>query len=377
MTVATLLAFNLHIMLSKLAIAFAVAALAAPSAAAPRAGLRLVKTAEDDPGRWVADADKWALFTSKGVGFVDITDIKDPEMLAALSTRPSARLSAAAAYPEELAHVDEANELIATASVDGPKGWVDGLASFFNRHYQSETGTEAAQFWFETVKGVAAANPDIVVEQFEHSFDQPSVIARIPGATDQLIIIGAHYDSTSGNASSPAPGADDNASGSVVALESLRVLASAGFAPASTLEFHWYGGEEGGLLGSADVFAAYKARGAAVAAYLNQDMAGYSPSGTPCIIDDYSDAGLNAFMELVITEYTGKAPNHDKCGYGCSDHASAMANGFPAAFVFEDLTDQTSPDIHTPNDSPETVMWDAVERHIKFAIGYLVEASYL
>jgi hypothetical protein len=45
--------------------------------------------------------------------------------------------------------------------------------------------------------------------------------------------------------------------------------------------------------------------------------------------------------------------------------------------VFEDLTDQTSPDIHTPNDSPETVMWDAVERHIKFAIGYLVEASYL
>lgn len=48
-----------------------------------------------------------------------------------------------------------------------------------------------------------------------------------------------------------------------------------------------------------------------------------------------------------------------------------------AAFLFEDLTDSTSPYIHTPDDTPDTVMWDAVERHIKFSIGYLVEASYI
>lgn len=111
-------------------------------------------------------------------------------------------------------------------------------------------------------------------------------------------------------------------------LESLRVLAEAGFAPTNTLEFHWYGGEEQGLLGSADIFADYASQGLPVISYLNQDMAGYSPSSTPCLITDYSDAGLNDYLSLIITEYTGTAPNTDECGYGCSDHASANANGF-------------------------------------------------
>lgn len=142
------------------------------------------------------------------------------------------------------------------------------------------------------------------------------------------VIIGAHFDSTSGDASDPAPGADDNASGTSVVLESLRVLAEAGFAPENTLEFHFYAGEEGGLLGSADVFADYKAQGKTVLAYLNQDMAGYSPSGTPGLVEDYSDPALNTYLTLIVTQFTGKAPNTMDCGYGCSDHASADANGF-------------------------------------------------
>jgi leucyl aminopeptidase len=57
-------------------------------------------------------------------------------------------------------------------------------------------------------------------------------------------------------------------------------------------------------------------------------MAGYSPAETPTIIEDYTDAGLNEYMALIITEFVGQAPNRDECGYGCSDHASANANGF-------------------------------------------------
>ena len=38
--------------------------------------LRLVKTSEEDPGQWVTEAQKWELFTSKKIGFIDITDIK-------------------------------------------------------------------------------------------------------------------------------------------------------------------------------------------------------------------------------------------------------------------------------------------------------------
>jgi leucyl aminopeptidase len=135
-------------------------------------------------------------------------------------------------------------------------------------------------------------------------------------------------DSTTGAAADPAPGADDNASGTVTILESLRVLVEGGFTPENTLEFHWYGGEEGGLLGSADIFASYAAEGKSVIGFLNQDMAGYSESGTIGIITDYSDPGLNEYITLLTVEFTGKEPNTMDCGYGCSDHASADANGF-------------------------------------------------
>jgi len=181
------------------------------------------------------------------------------------------------------------------------------------------------------VSSVAAANPKITISKFTHSFNQPSIIAKLPGTSSNIIIVSAHYDSTGGSASARGPGADDNGSGSVVILEALRVLANAKYAPKNTLEFHWYGGEEGGLLGSAGVFSSYKSAGKSVLAVLNQDMAGYSPSGKISIYTDYVDTSLTAYARVVATAYTG-ATTSDKCGYGCSDHASARSNGFREFF---------------------------------------------
>lgn len=52
---------------------------AAPSednkAVMPNPLLRLVKTSEQDAGRWVTEQEKFDLFTSKRIGFYDITDI--------------------------------------------------------------------------------------------------------------------------------------------------------------------------------------------------------------------------------------------------------------------------------------------------------------
>lgn len=41
-------------------------------------------------------------------------------------------------------------------------------------------------------------------------------------------------------ATSRAPGADDDGSGSVNLIESFRVLLQAGFKPTTPVEFHWY-----------------------------------------------------------------------------------------------------------------------------------------
>lgn len=194
-----------------------------------------------------------------------------------------------------------------------------------------------------------ASNPAITVSQFTHSYSQPSIIARIPGASSSLVVVGAHFDSTGGSATARGPGADDNGSGVVTILEALRVLADSKYTPRNTLEFHFYSGEEGGLLGSADIWASYRSARKTVLAFVNQDMTGYSPSGKISLYDDYVDAGLTAYARRIVSAYIGSSTN-DKCGYGCSDHASAYGNGFPAAYVNEDKISDSSPYIHSDKD---------------------------
>jgi len=71
-----------------------------------------------------------------------------------------------------------------------------------------------------------------------------------------------------------SPGADDNGTGTVNLIEAFRALAKAGFAPKYPVEFHWYSGEEGGLLGSGDISSTYSDEGVQVKAMMQLDMTG-------------------------------------------------------------------------------------------------------
>jgi leucyl aminopeptidase len=72
----------------------------------------------------------------------------------------------------------------------------------------------------------------------------------------------------------PAPGADDDGSGTVTILEAFRVLTEhireTGEVFEQTVEFHWYSAEEGGLLGSQAIFSQYENEGRDVVAMLQQ-----------------------------------------------------------------------------------------------------------
>ncbi|XWW93961.1 hypothetical protein V2A60_001900 [Cordyceps javanica] len=322
------------------------------------ADLRLVKTSAQDPGQWVTEQEKFDRFTSKNIGFIDITDIKDEDVLLALSTPDDQVVSRRAVqYPAGAEHKDEANGFINKANMNGPKSWLKTFSDFHTRHYQSQTGIEASKWLFDQVKSIAAANPAITVQQMKHRINQPSVIARIPGQTSNLVIVGAHLDSTAGNPQTRSPGADDNGTGTVTHLEAFRVLVAGGFKPKNTLEFHWYAGEEGGLIGSAEVFASYRSSAKTVLAMLNQDMTGYSTGGRVTVFTDNVDQALTTYITALARD--------------------ARANGFPSAFVNEDVFSRINPNIHTSRDAYDTIMWDAVLRHTKLAIGFLVEASYL
>ncbi|MGH7275165.1 MAG: M28 family peptidase, partial [Nitrospiria bacterium] len=73
----------------------------------------------------------------------------------------------------------------------------------------------------------------------------PNLIGVLPGKeqADEVLIIGAHYDTVA-----ISPGADDNASGLAVMLETARVLS--GLSPGWGIEFVGFSMEEQGLLGS-------------------------------------------------------------------------------------------------------------------------------
>lgn len=93
----------------------------------------------------------------------------------------------------------------------------------------------------------------------------------------------------------------------MMTLEAFRVLLTdsriASGQAANTIEFHWYAGEEAGLLGSGDIFNKYSASKRDIKAMLNQDMTGYVGTDTKeviAIITDNVDVSLTAYLKKVI-----------------------------------------------------------------------------
>jgi carboxypeptidase Q len=74
-----------------------------------------------------------------------------------------------------------------------------------------------------------------------------NVVAEIPGTDlkEEVVMLGGHYDSWHGGT-----GATDNAAGSAVAMEALRILMASGLKPRRTIRIALWSGEEQGLLGS-------------------------------------------------------------------------------------------------------------------------------
>lgn len=127
---------------------------------------------------------------------------------------------------------------------------------------------------YEKIISNSPLHTHISLEYFTHPFRQSSIIARfepkIRNFSHPLTILGAHQDSANYLFPLlPAPGADDDCSGTVSILEAFRVLAEAGFVPKNgPVEFHWYAAEEGGLLGSQAIARYKKEQGAHIGAMM-------------------------------------------------------------------------------------------------------------
>ena len=86
-----------------------------------------------------------------------------------------------------------------------------------------------------------------IINTFHDDTSSFNVMAEIPGTdrADEIVMIGAHFDSWHGGT-----GATDNASGSAVMMEAMRILKQSGVTLRRTVRLGLWGGEEQGLIGS-------------------------------------------------------------------------------------------------------------------------------
>ena len=317
---------------------------------------------------------------------MDITDTQD------LGEQHGATVQTVT-FPEKVAHNSTLKPMMKNLSKKNMHDHLEKFTSFHTRYYKSTTGAQSSAWLLEqvnsTVKASGAHEHGATVEHFPHPWGQNSIIARIPGKSEKTVVIGAHQDSI--NLYFPsllaAPGADDDGSGTVTILEALRVLLNStdiveGKA-LNTIEFHWYSAEEGGLLGSQAIFQAYEKASKDVKAMLQQDMTGYVQgtldAGKPesvGVITDYVDAGLTDFIKKVVTEYCSIPYVLTKCGYACSDHASASKAGYPSAFVIESDFHDSDQKIHTTEDKLKYLSFDHMLEHAKLTIGLAYELAF-
>lgn len=317
---------------------------------------------------WMTQKEIEGLMSLKA-NFMDVTEQPD----APTPLNPSAIL----VFPNQPQYKQYVDSLLPLVSEAQLRDTITQLSAFNNRYYTAATGVSAATWIFDTFTKYALGRTDITVSRWTHTWVQPSIIARIPGQgpnADEVVVLGAHEDSTAGSSTARAPGADDDASGTATVLEAFRILVAAGFVPDRTLEFHTYAAEEAGLLGSQNIANTYRSRNTSVYAQLQLDMTGYG-SGPIGIITDFTHANLTTFVRLLIDVYTFSTWSDSSCGYGCSDHASWFRAGYPSAFPFEAPFGSHSPYIHTANDLITTLNFNKIVQFARLAVGFAVELA--
>lgn len=346
------------------------------------AGLRLLQLGPDQKPVWFTEDGKLKLMRGR-VRFVDVTETYE-DKLAIKATQSDAK-AARVSFPSP-SHQSAVKALLPNLSISHMNSTLSSLTALNNRYYRSSTGAQASTLILDTVSDIVSGRPDISAALYKHSWVQSSIVVKVAGAANNsapIVILGAHMDSI--NLSSPtngrAPGADDDGTGTVNVIEILRVLVASGWKPATPVEFHWYSGEEAGLLGSDAIATAYKRAGTQVKAMMELDMTGYSSPGSREVIAieaDYIDPGLNTFTRALVAAYSAfPAAADTPCGYACSDHASWYEQDYPTTMLYEAVTGNDNPRIHSSSDTTSVsgFSWNHSLEFAKVALAFVYELS--
>jgi hypothetical protein len=247
--------------------------------------------------------------------------------------------------------------LLAALSQDTFADTLAFLVGLTTRHSLSAGFRQAADHVAATLTGLgfAVTRPAITVGSGTSS----NVIGDRPGTGEGargVVVLTAHLDSINlaGGPSAPAPGADDNGSGSAGVLEMARVLSGRPWR--HDLRVILFGGEEEGLFGSRQYVAGLPAaERARIRAVLNLDMVGSLNTASPTVLLEGAPRSAPMINDLATAAagWTGLTVETSLNPFA-SDHVPFLDAGIPAVLTIEGA-DSANHNIHSEHDVLATV----------------------
>ncbi len=218
----------------------------------------------------------------------------------------------------------------------------------------------AVEHYNRIVRTIARGVPVTLEVEIKNTFhaadlNAHNVIGEIPGSdpklASELVMIGGHFDGWH-----TGTGATDNAAGSAIMLEALRIIKTAGLKPRRTIRIGLWSAEEQGLIGSRAYVAEHFADRATMqlkpdhakfSAYFNVDngtgaIRGVYLQGNHAVAPIFT-AWMEPFRSLGMTTLTVR-------NTGGTDHQSFDAVGLPGFQFIQDPVEYSTRTHHSNMD---------------------------
>jgi carboxypeptidase Q len=219
---------------------------------------------------------------------------------------------------------------------------------------------------------------DVENRFYDQDLNAFNIVAEIPGGdkADELVMVGAHFDSWH-----TGTGATDNAAGSAVMMEAMRILKTSGVKLRRTVRIGLWGGEEEGLLGSKEYVKAHfgdpetmqlKPEHAKLAGYFNVDngtgaIRGVYLQGNEAVAPIFQ-AWMEPFRNMGMATLAIR-------NTGGTDHLSYDAVGLPGFQFIQDEVEYGSRTHHSNMDVYERIQPDDMMRNAVIVASFVYDAA--
>jgi hypothetical protein len=213
---------------------------------------------------------------------------------------------------------------------------------------------------------------------FDADLNSFNIVADLPGTdkADEVVMLGAHFDSWH-----TGTGATDNAAGSAVMMEAMRLLKTSGVKLRRTVRIGLWGGEEEGLLGSKEYIKAHygdpatmalKPDHAKLAGYFNVDngtglIRGVYLQGNEAVAPIFQQ-WMEPFKNLGMTTLTIR-------NTGGTDHLSYDAVGLPGFQFIQDEVEYNSRTHHSNMDVYERIQANDMMRNAVIVATFVMNTA--